>query len=251
MSSTHSVVRVEQPTLSAPAPIRGRVIGASSRGQRFYRAKRSFDLVATAVLLALLAPVLLVIALAIVVESGRPVIFSQERVGARRRPGAEPDSSSWELSVFRFYKFRSMVVGADPAIHKAHIESFVNGDAPPEAGSFKLQDDARITGVGRVMRAVSLDELAQLVNVLKGDMSLVGPRPLPAYEVELYECEHLERFTAPSGITGFWQVAGRAELPFVRMIELDLDYVRRQSLMRDLGILLRTLPAVLAQRGAG
>ena len=251
MSSTPSLAAVDHPARTDEAPISGRPVGAALRGQAYHRAKRAFDLIVTTVLVLVLSPLLLLIALAIVVESGWPVIFVDERVSASRRRDVGTAQWSWELSLFRLYKFRSMVVGADPSIHRAHIESFVLGDAVPDQGSFKLQDDSRITRVGRLLRATSLDELPQLFNVLKGEMSLVGPRPLPPYEVALYEGHHFERFKAPSGVTGLWQVAGRAELPFAEMIELDLEYVRNQSLMRDVQILLRTLPVVLARKGAG
>ena len=252
MSSTPSAVVSDHSSASGPPSIPGKRVGEVERGRVFHLSKRVFDLVVTSALLLILSPLLLAIAVAIVIETGRPAIFSQQRVGARRRRHiGRSDEWVWELSLFRFYKFRSMVVDADPALHQAHIESFVQGHAEPDHGSFKLQDDPRVTRVGRVIRATSLDELPQLFNVLKGDMSLVGPRPLPAYEVELYEDAHFERFRAPSGVTGLWQVAGRAELPFTQMIELDLEYVRTQSLARDLWILLRTLPVVVAQRGAG
>ena len=247
----HSVVAADESTQIERLPLPGRATGVSERGALFYRTKQALDLVSTVILLLVLSPLLLLIALAILLESGRPIIFSHDRVGARRRCVSRGASSGWELTVFRFFKFRSMVVGADPAVHKAHIESFVHGEAAQDDGSFKLRNDARVTRVGRVLRASSLDELPQLVNVLRGEMSLVGPRPLPAYEVELYEPEHFARFTAPSGVTGLWQVEGRAQNPFAQMIELDIAYVSNQSLARDLSILLRTPAAVLTRNGAG
>jgi lipopolysaccharide/colanic/teichoic acid biosynthesis glycosyltransferase len=139
-------------------------------------------------------------------------------------------------------------------LHEEFIESFVKGTAQAEAGDhpmFKLQGDPRVTMVGRILRATSLDELPQLFNVLGGSMSLVGPRPVPKYEVDLYEEHHRERLAARAGMTGAWQVQGRGRVSFEEMMELDLDYVRRQSFAVDLALLARTLPAVWRKAGAG
>lgn len=234
------------------SPIAGRAVGEASRGRWFYIAKRSVDLLLASVLLLLLSPLLLAITIAIVLDTGWPVIFRHARVGAtlRRSPGAS-SWARWELVVFDVFKFRSMVADADPSLHEQHIADFVTGNAERQDGSFKLNDDPRVTRVGRLIRATSLDELPQLVNVLRGEMSLVGPRPLPPYEVELYAPAQLERFTALSGLTGLSQVTGRAELSFGEMIDIDLEYTADQSLRRDLSILLRTVPAVMSRRGAG
>ena len=146
-----------------------------------------------------------------------------------------------------------MVVDADPALHRAHIAAFVAGRTEVDKEgrpTIKVPDDPRLTRVGRVLRRWSLDELPQLVNVLKGDMSLVGPRPVPDYEVGAYQEWHYGRLAATPGMTGLWQVKGRCELSFDEMIRLDLDYVRKQSLALDLKILVLTVPAMLSRRGA-
>lgn len=221
------------------------------RRLRYYATKRCIDIVLSCAALVLLSPVLVVIALAIKLDSPGPVIFAHERVGARlRRRGS---TAAWEIRPFRFYKFRSMVHNADESLHRAHIAAYANGQVRrgPGKGGFKLTGDPRVTRVGRFLRATSLDELPQLVNVLKGDMSLVGPRPVPTYEVEHYEPWHFERLAALPGITGLWQVTGRCALTFDEMIALDLEYVRNQSTALDLKILARTVPAVLRGTGAG
>ena len=217
----------------------------------YYVAKRALDLwIAFAVLLITL-PLLIVISALIKLESRGPIFFVQERVSLERyffgrgRP---------KLRTFRMIKFRTMTADADSSLHEAHIREFVHGELPAAdaagGAKFKLANDPRITRVGRYLRRASLDELPQLVNVLLGDMSLVGPRPLPVYEVALYEDESRGRFLAHPGITGLWQVSGRCELSFAQMLDLDLEYVRTRSVSRDLGILARTVPAVLSGRGA-
>jgi lipopolysaccharide/colanic/teichoic acid biosynthesis glycosyltransferase len=214
--------------------------------------KRFEDLLIAAAVLVVLAPMLLLIALAIELDSPGPAIFTQARMGARRR--VRRGFASWEATTFRVFKFRTMVLDADPAVHEAHIDAFVNGGLRADAGTdaaFKLRDDPRVTRVGRFLRRSSLDELPQLVNVLLGDMSLVGPRPVPVYEAARYGEPERMRFGALPGITGLWQVSGRCALPFDDMIRLDLEYVRKQSLWFDLKILLRTVPAILSGRGAG
>ena len=145
-----------------------------------------------------------------------------------------------------------MVANASPEAHQAYIREFVEGRARPssENGIFKLTNDPQVTRLGRVLRRFSLDELPQLFNVLKGDMSLVGPRPVPPYEVMYYQNQHYKRLAARPGITGLWQVTGRCRVSFEEMIRMDLDYIQRASLSLDLKILLLTIPAVLSMRGA-
>ncbi len=218
----------------------------------YLHVKRCLDLAFSSVLLIALAPLFLVIGAMIVLDSGRPVFYRQERVGARaRRRGQRIE---WIERRFRIVKFRTMVTGADAQrFHERFVESFVKGEVEPKAAGetqFKLQDDPRITRVGRMLRASSLDELPQLLNVLGGTMSLVGPRPVPPYEAALYEPRHRERLAAKPGITGAWQVDGRGRVDFEEMVRLDIDYVRRQSLRLDLVLLARTLPAVWRKRGA-
>jgi lipopolysaccharide/colanic/teichoic acid biosynthesis glycosyltransferase len=224
---------------------------AASDALRRLRLKRAVDLTVATILLITLAPVLAAIALAIKLDTGGPVIFRHLRVGSRlRRMNGE---TWWEATTFYLFKFRSMVVDADERRHRQHIQAFVSGRLTPNEGSravFKLADDPRVTRVGGFLRRTSLDELPQLLNVLLGQMSLVGPRPLPVYEVELHGREERGRLAAVPGVTGLSQVRGRANLSHDRMMELDLQYVRKQSLRLDVKILAMTIPAVFGGRGA-
>lgn len=218
----------------------------------YYGTKRALDLMLAGALLVVLAPLMLLIAVVIKLDSPGPVLFIQERTGSRRR--STPAGPAWEIITFRLYKFRSMVANADPALHQAHIAEFVAGRLEASAdplAPYKLTGDPRITRVGRILRRTSLDELPQLFNVLKGEMSLVGPRPVPTYEAAGYQEPHYQRFAARPGITGLWQVSGRCQLSFKDMIELDCAYVRQQSLLLDAKILLMTIPAIASGRGAG
>ena len=194
-------------------------------------AKRALDITVAAALLVLAAPLMLLIALAIKLDSPGPVIFRQRRVGKDGR-------------LFTFYKFRGMVADAEARLHEvAHLNEV---DGP----IFKSRRDPRVTRVGRVLRRTSLDELPQLWNVLRGDMSLVGPRPPLPTEVTRYEPWQRDRLLVPGGITGLWQVSGRNLLGFEDMVRLDLEYITRWSLWLDLRILLRTILVVLTARGA-
>lgn len=217
----------------------------------YFHCKRVLDLFLATLALIALAPLLLLLVLLIKLDSPGPVLFVQERVGARRRVGE--GGNVWEVRTFRLYKLRSMHHGSDEQLHRAHIQAFVEGrlagSGEPRA-PFKLVADPRVTRVGRLLRRTSLDELPQLLNVLKGEMSLVGPRPVPLYEAAAYQDWHLERLTALPGITGLWQVRGRARVAFDEMVRLDIEYVRRRSLWLDLQILLLTVPAVLSGEGA-
>jgi lipopolysaccharide/colanic/teichoic acid biosynthesis glycosyltransferase len=206
----------------------------------FHRlSKRCLDLVSAALALLVLSPLLLLVGALVWRSSPGPVFLRQTRIGKDGRP-------------FRMYKFRSMVADADvdPAQHKAYYRSLVSGQARPNGGSFKLTDDPRVTRIGRVLRRLSLDELPQLLNVLKGEMSLVGPRPPLPYEVELYDARALRRLSVPPGMTGLWQVMGRSALDFQQMIDLDLSYISRWSIWLDVAIVVRTPAVVLATRGA-
>jgi lipopolysaccharide/colanic/teichoic acid biosynthesis glycosyltransferase len=201
--------------------------------------------------LILLAPLFLLVAVLIKLRSSGPVFFTQERVGSRRRN--RNGRTVWEVRTFSFYKFRSMRSDADSSIHRHYIRQFCEG-RPAHHGSdgaiFKLKDDPRVTRIGRILRKTSIDELPQLVNVLKGDMSLVGPRPLPLYEVAQHKREYFGRLAGLGGITGVWQVRGRGRVPMEEMMRMDIEYVRRPSLWLDLKLLFLTVPCVLPKRGA-
>jgi len=210
--------------------------------------KRLFDLTAATLLLLVLFPIMLIVGLLIKLDSKGPAIFVQKRVGAR--PHFKNGRVTWETQTFSFFKFRSMVQNADQGLHQAHIQSFIQGTLDTSCGTVKLVGDPRITRIGAFLRKTSLDELPQLLNVLLGTMSLVGPRPVPTYEVESYETWHYERLNAMPGITGFWQVKGRGIVSFDEMIKMDIEYVRTRSFMLDIKLLLLTFFAVFSCRGA-
>lgn len=193
--------------------------------------KRTLDVVGSALGLILLAPILLLMAWLIKREDGGPVIFSQERVGKRGK-------------IFRMYKFRSMVIDAEARKDELMPQN--------EAGGilFKIRHDPRITRVGRFMRRFSIDEAPQLFNVLKGDMSLVGPRPALPHEVNQYSLSERLRLEVIPGITGLWQIKGRSEIDFQGQVRLDVQYIESQTFWGDVVILLKTIPAVLSGRGA-
>lgn len=194
--------------------------------------KRVIDVVAAALLLLAISPLMLIIAIAVKLSSEGPVFFVQERYGRNRKR-------------FRIYKFRSMVADAEELMKR--VERLNEAQGP----IFKIRRDPRITKVGRILRRASLDELPQLWNVLKGDMSLVGPRPMSLRDVHRFsEASLMRRFSVVPGITGLWQVSGRSDTDFNTWIRLDLEYIDQWSLGLDLQILLRTVPCVLSGRGA-
>ncbi len=193
--------------------------------------KRLIDIVVSAGLLILSAPLFVVIAIAIKLDSEGPVFYVQERCGLNGR-------------IFRMFKFRSMVVGADKMKEQLRLFNEMSGPV------FKMKDDPRVTRVGRWLRKTSLDELPQLINVLKGDMSLVGPRPPLPEEVAQYERWQIRRLSVKPGITCIWQISGRNEIDFDEWVRLDLYYIDHWSLSLDLKILIRTIPAVISGRGA-
>lgn len=194
--------------------------------------KRTTDIVISALMLALLSPLFLTVILAIRLESPGPAFYSQMRVGLRGRE-------------FRLWKFRSMYRDADQRRAALEAENEMSGGV-----LFKIKHDPRITRVGRFIRKASIDELPQLWNVLRGEMSLVGPRPALASEVALYSIEDRVRLLSRPGLTCFWQVAGRSEIPFDEQVRLDEDYLYSQSLLTDIKLLIRTVPAVLFGKGA-
>ncbi len=203
--------------------------------------KRISDIVIASLTLALLSPFWLLIALLIKFDSKGPVFYAQERVGMDGR-------------IFVVYKFRTMRTNADSEIHREYQRKFIAGHAEANVGNaqkpaYKLRDDPRITRIGRLLRRLSLDEVPQLFNVLRGDMSVVGPRPPIPYEVEAYELRHRKRLDMKPGLTGLWQVSGRNRLPFEEMVKLDLFYIENWSLLFDFKIILRTMLVML--RGDG
>ena len=206
--------------------------------------KRIMDIVGSLLALIIGAPVFAAIAIAIKATSEGPVFFRQRRIGQHGKP-------------FVFLKFRSMKVGNDATAHKEYVKRLISGQAERHQsngngqGVFKLTADPRITKVGGLLRKTSLDELPQFINVLKGEMSLVGPRPPIPYEVEAYDVWHRRRLLeAKPGITGLWQVSGRSRVTFDEMVRLDLRYAKTCSPWMDIKILLRTPLAVLLGEGA-
>jgi lipopolysaccharide/colanic/teichoic acid biosynthesis glycosyltransferase len=217
--------------------------------QTYLAAKRLLDVLVALMLLIVLAPVMLVIALAIVLDSRGPVVFRQQRVRGEQAPG-EADPASKQ---FTFLKFRTMYADNDQTVHQHYVTELINGSAHPTQQAdrklYKLQGDPRVTRVGRFLRKTSLDELPQLINVLRGEMSVVGPRPAIPYEVHQYKPWHMRRLSVRQGLTGLWQVTGRNELSFEEMVQLDVEYAQAQSLWLDIKIMLQTVPAVLGGRG--
>ena len=223
-------------SLLSPAPTRPRVAGlpfiaveTPLRAAAGQAVKRGFDVLASFLALVVLAPVLAVIAVLIAQDSAGGVFYRQQRVGLNGE-------------LFSILKFRSMSVDAD--LRRADLTSGLG------KGLFKMVDDPRITTIGRVLRRYSLDELPQLVNVLRGDMSLVGPRPALPSEVAEYDRRELRRLTVTPGLSGLWQVSGRSDLAWDDGIRLDLHYVDNWSVTLDLQILWRTAKAVVSSSGA-
>jgi lipopolysaccharide/colanic/teichoic acid biosynthesis glycosyltransferase len=200
--------------------------------------KKAIDISGSLAAMVLLSPLFLVIPILIKATSAGPVFFRQKRIGLS---GKE----------FTFLKFRSMHVNCDPSIHREYVQNLIDSKIDEADGTYKIKNDPRVTPIGRLLRKSSLDELPQFINVLRGDMSLVGPRPPIPYEFESYSVWHRRRLldTKP-GITGEWQVNGRSRTTFDEMVRMDLLYIRNRSLWRDLGILLKTPYAVISGDGA-
>jgi lipopolysaccharide/colanic/teichoic acid biosynthesis glycosyltransferase len=215
------------------------------RNRQGYALKRIIDAAGAVAGIVLLSPLMLLAALAVGMTSRGPIIFRQTRLGQGGMP-------------FTFYKFRSMATGSDDHIHRAYVADLIDGKADPRESSgdagqrlYKLRADPRVTPVGRFIRKTSIDELPQLFNVLKGDMSLVGPRPPLPYEAARYQAWHLRRLlSGKPGLTGLWQVEGRSKVSFDEMVRMDLRYIRDCSLKLDLRILLKTVKVVLRCEGA-
>lgn len=202
-------------------------------------AARVLDLLVSGVALVLLAPLMAAIAVLVRCTSPGPALFRQVRLGQHGRP-------------FVVLKFRTMYVDVDDRLHREYVQKLLvepAAVAPGPGGLYKLVDDPRITPLGRWLRTSSLDELPQLINVLRGEMALVGPRPVLPWEAALFTPRHSARFLVPPGLTGLWQTSGRNRLTMTEALDLDVDYVERQSLLLDLRILLRTVPVVLGREG--
>jgi lipopolysaccharide/colanic/teichoic acid biosynthesis glycosyltransferase len=200
-----------------------------------YMAKRLFDTTFSLLALIVLSPVMLGTALAIAIEDGRPILYRQSRIGKDKKE-------------FSIYKFRSMRKDADQ-IHEDMRKEYGCTEV-----SFKLKDDPRITRVGKFIRATNIDELPQLINIIKGDMSLVGPRPLPTYEFEdeqkRYNGIYDERYTVPQGLTCYWQVADRASVDFDKRMEMDVRYARDRGMLTDVKLIIKTIIFTLTGRAA-
>lgn len=208
----------------------------------YLRLKRLVDILFTVLILFFLLIITIIVAVLIRLDSPGPIFFRQKRVGFN---GVE----------FNMLKFRSMYVNSDDAAHREAIAKYINGqkvsDTTDSELAYKQVDDPRITKVGRFLRKLSIDELPQFFNVLRGEMTLVGPRPPLPYEVEFYSQHDQLRLQGKPGLTGYWQVYGRSRVPFASMVEMDLDYLQKQSLTEDLKLIALTVPVmVLGQGGA-
>jgi lipopolysaccharide/colanic/teichoic acid biosynthesis glycosyltransferase len=201
-------------------------------------ARRTLDVSVAGTVLLVLVPVIVLAALAVRLNSPGPVLFRQRRLGRNMRP-------------FTVLKFRTMKADADSAVHREYVRQLIGTqpEEPAREGLYKLAVDDRITRVGRFLRSWSVDEVPQLWNVLRGEMSLVGPRPVIEYEVEQYPEWYLRRFAVKPGLTGLWQVSGRNELTYEDMVRFDIEYAERRSLWLDLRILARTALVVMRRQG--
>lgn len=231
-------------------------LGLASEDRRwYYLTKRLLDFTIALSLLIILLPVMVIVAIVIYIDSPGPVFFVQERVGAKRESGDK--CSYWKRVNFRCYKFRTMKLNADSAVHQAYIKALIENDSKQidsiqgqTTSVRKLVNDPRIIRPGKLLRKLSLDELPQLWNVVRGDMSLIGPRPAIPYEVEMYKPWHLRRLEAQPGLTGLQQVTARCVADFDQQVRLDIEYVDNQSLWLDIKILLKTPLAVISTTGA-
>ncbi len=235
----------------------------------YYALKRGMDVGLALILLVLTSPIMLLAAIAIFIYSPGPIFFIQERVGARRHTRGK--TTAWEPFNFRCFKFRTMKCNADPSIHKAYIQALIENDEKEmqavqerateprklatqqqqaASGTRKLTEDSRVIRPGKILRKLSIDELPQLINVLRGEMSMIGPRPAIPYEVDMYKPWHMLRLQAQPGITGLQQVTARCTADFDEQVRLDIEYIQNQSTWLDLKIALKTPLAVFFGRGA-
>ncbi len=207
------------------------VSSSNKAGRVYFWVKHFLDVLLSITALIVLFPLVLLTAIGIKAEDGGPVFYSQLRAGKNGK-------------TFRFYKFRSMYVNADQKLDE--LKNKNESDGP----TFKINNDPRITKVGKLIRKSSIDELPQLFNIIRGDMSIVGPRPPLPQEVEKYTPEQMHRLDVKPGLTCYWQCSGRSDLSFEKWMELDMKYIRERSLWTDFKIILMTVPAVLTGRGA-
>lgn len=224
---------------SRPNPAPGRAGSRPNPAPGAWRGKRAFDLAIAVVCLAVLLPLLVAVGVVVRITTPGPALFRQTRLGLDGRP-------------FVLYKFRTMYHGCPDEPHRAYVRELLTTEnaRAGATGLYKLDADPRVTRIGWLLRKTSIDELPQLLNVIRGDMSLVGPRPALPWEAELFAAGHRQRFLVPPGITGLWQVSGRNKLTMKQALDLDVEYVRRQNFALDLTILLKTLPVVLFTIGA-
>lgn len=201
--------------------------------------KRILDLVGSAIAIIFFSPIFIIISICIKLTSKGPILFSQTRLGQNAKP-------------FKYYKFRTMYFDIDPTLHQKFVKDLIEGKLLEigEDSLLKLKHDPRVTPFGRFLRRTSIDELPQFINVLKGELSLVGPRPPLPYEYEKYQKWHKERLSIEPGITGLWQVTGRSSTTFDEMVQLDIEYARKRSLILDIKILIKTMYIVISGKGA-
>jgi lipopolysaccharide/colanic/teichoic acid biosynthesis glycosyltransferase len=223
--STKSEIEISDPYQPPPAP------------RSYETFKRAIDVIVAAIILVVFSPLWLLIGAAIRLSSEGPALFRRVMVGRGGRS-------------FTYFKFRTMREG-DDAHHREWLHAFVTRDAPYTGADFKVRDDPRVTRIGAILRRLSLDEVPQLLNVLRGEMSVVGPRPPIPFEFDLYDDRAKRRLAVKPGITGLYQITARSSVPFSAMLQIDLDYIERRSLGFDLSIMLRTPLVMLSGRGAG
>lgn len=221
----------------------------------YYYVKRVFDFGVALLGLILLLPLLGLVALLVVLDSPGPALFIQTRVGAKRK--VRRGVIHWERTLFPCYKFRTMSTQADPQRHQNYVRALIEKDTESMAAiqgktteECKLVDDPRVTRLGHILRKTSLDELPQLFNILKGEMSLVGPRPAIPYEIPMYKPWYFKRLEAQPGLTGLWQVTARSSVDFDEMVHLDIEYIEKQSFWLDMVIFVKTPLVVLSTKGA-
>lgn len=232
-----SQARLSEAKLDAPSFGSAYFYGVAER-PLYEVMKRFIDLVIAAVALVLFSPLMALIAVLVRLDSSGPALFAQRRVG---RNGTE----------FTLFKFRSMYQDADERLHREFAKKYIQGACEAdENGCFKPKADPRVTRMGRFLRKTSLDELPQLWNVLKGDMSLVGPRPAVRYEVDEYERWQMKRLAVMPGLTGLAQINGRSSIAFAELVRHDIAYVEQRGLLVDLEIMLKTVPSVLMAKSA-